>query len=100
MTANNLIRADDFSEISEVRPDAKMRITLKKVKTAAHHYKVYLNAAGQIILDPQVAIPASELWLFKNRQALASVQKGLRQSAEGKLAKRPSLAKHADEEID
>ena len=32
-------------------------------------------------------IPSSEQWLYKNRMALASVQKGLKQAAKGKVTK-------------
>lgn len=32
-------------------------------------------------------MPSSEQWLYKNRKALASVQKGLKQSARGKVTK-------------
>ena len=32
-------------------------------------------------------IPPSEKWLYKNRQVLESVQKGLKQAAKGKLRK-------------
>jgi hypothetical protein len=32
-------------------------------------------------------IPSSERWLYKNKQALESVQKGLRQAAKGKIRK-------------
>ena len=32
-------------------------------------------------------IPSSEQWLYKNKVALASVQKGLKQAAKGKLTK-------------
>ena len=45
------------------------------------------NALGQIILDPVKAVPASEMWLYENPQALASVKRGLRESAEGKSIK-------------
>ncbi len=40
-------------------------------------------------------IPAHELWLFKNSQALADIQEGLRQSKQGKVCKRGSFAKNA-----
>jgi hypothetical protein len=46
-----------------------------------------MNSFGQIVLDPQVTIPASELWLFNNPAALASVQRGLADAAQGKLSK-------------
>jgi len=32
-------------------------------------------------------IPSSEEWLYKNKKALNSVQKGLRQAAKGKVTK-------------
>ena len=32
-------------------------------------------------------IPPSETWLYKNKKALESVQKGLKQAAKGKLRK-------------
>jgi hypothetical protein len=32
-------------------------------------------------------IPPSEAWLYKNREALESVQKGLKQAAKGKVRK-------------
>ncbi len=32
-------------------------------------------------------IPSSEQWLYKNKTALASVQKGLKQAAKGKVTK-------------
>jgi len=32
-------------------------------------------------------IPASEIWLYKNKNALESVQRGLKQAANGKIKK-------------
>ena len=32
-------------------------------------------------------IPSSEQWLYKNKKALASVQKGLKQAARGRVTK-------------
>jgi len=45
-------------------------------------------------------IPIDEQWLFKNPEALASVLRGMQRAKEGKLIKRESLAKYADDEID
>jgi hypothetical protein len=50
-------------------------------------YHIYTNKFGQIVLDPQVTIPASELWLFNNPVALASVKRGLADAAQGKVSK-------------
>ncbi len=44
-------------------------------------------------------IPARELWLYKNPQALKDVQEGLQQSKEGKVRKRGSFAKYAQNDI-
>ena len=51
-------------------------------------YSIYRNALGQLILDPVKAVPASEMWLYENAEALASVKRGLRESAEGKTVYR------------
>jgi hypothetical protein len=42
-------------------------------------------------------VPASEVWLCKNPEALASVKQGLRESAEGKSIDRGSFAKFTRE---
>ena len=41
-------------------------------------------------------IPRPELWLWKNPSALASVRRGLRQMAEGKVVSLGSFAEFAD----
>lgn len=98
MSTKSILRAKDFREVSEVRADGKNRIVLKRVKRAGKAYRVFENSLGQLILDPVVTIPAAELWLFENKAALAAVQQGLIESAEGKLVEKPSLAGFADEE--
>src|ERR1039457_1482292 len=80
--AGELVRDADLEGYGEVRTDSKKRVVLKG--PVASHSRIYRNAAGQILLDPQVLVPASEAWLFENKKALASVRKGLAESAEGK----------------
>ena len=73
---------------ASVKPDAKKRVVLPKVLVGEGiTYHIYTNKFGQIVLDPQVTIPASELWLFNNPDALASVQRGLSDAAQGKVSK-------------
>ena len=50
-------------------------------------YHIYENSLGQIVLDPQVSIPASEAWLYQNPEALAWVKRGLRDAKEGRVSK-------------
>ncbi|MBF0387071.1 MAG: hypothetical protein HQL20_04360 [Candidatus Omnitrophica bacterium] len=40
---------------------------------------------GRIILEPMRAVPEREAWLYKNPKALASVMKGLKDSAGGRV---------------
>ena len=81
-----------------MKTDAKNRVVLKGSVT--EHYRVYRNESGQILLDPQVMIPAREAWLFKNKKALASVRRGLKQMGEGKGRHLGSFSKHTDDKLD
>ncbi|MBE0431662.1 MAG: hypothetical protein IBX67_07530 [Dehalococcoidia bacterium] len=73
---------------ASVKPDAKKRVVLPKALVEEGvTYHIYANKFGQIVLDPQVTIPASEVWLFKNPEALGSVQRGLADAAEGRVSK-------------
>jgi len=47
----------------------------------------YIKMTGGTPLQPTVEIPASELWLFQNREALKAVQIGLKDASEGKIVK-------------
>ena len=86
----------------DIAADAKNRISLpKSVRSPSSHiYKVFANESGQIVLDPQVVIPASEAWLYNNKKALDSVRQGLAESKAGKLKRKKSLSKHAKDQID
>ena len=79
-----------------VKPDAKRRIVLPNatVKEGVT-YHIYHNSLGQIVLDPQVSIPAYEVWLFKNPEALDSVKRGILESAQGLAKSRGSFAEYA-----
>ncbi|MBI4346467.1 MAG: hypothetical protein HY553_06405 [Elusimicrobia bacterium] len=100
MDDSSIVRDSRFREVSEGRLDSKRRIGLGKIKHPAAYYRVYENEAGQIILDPQVVLPAAEAWLYSQKAALASVRRGLKQAAEGKARKLPSLAKHAGDRLE
>lgn len=88
MTLAQILKEKDFKQVTEVRPDFKHRVTLGKVEVAqATTYKVYQNSAGQIILDPQVSIPASEAWVFKNKVVIGAIRRGFKDVQEGKVRK-------------
>ena len=82
-----------------ISPDERGRITLGhfvKSKT----YKVMINDAGQILLNPIVTIPERELWLWQNSSALAAVQRGSEQVAKQEVHDLGSFAQYADLEIE
>ncbi len=84
-----IIRDTEFQRVAEsVKPDAKKRVVLPKLQVLEGvTYHIYINRIGQIVLDPQVTIPASEAWLFNNPDALASVRRGLSDAAQGRVSK-------------
>ena len=84
-----IIKDTDLTKVAEgVKPDAKKRVVLpKSLVGEGITYRIYSNSLGQIVLDPQVTIPASEAWLFNNPDALALVRQGLSDAAQGRVSK-------------
>ncbi len=84
-----IIKSTDFTGVAKnVKPDVKRRVGLPKTLVQEDVvYHIYANSDGQIILDPQVTIPASEVWVFKNPDVLALVRQGLSDAAEGRVSK-------------
>jgi hypothetical protein len=98
MTTSAVLKNKDFQLVSEfAQPDAKKRLSLGEAVGNATAYNIYRNPLGQLILDPVKVVPAAEMWLYENPQALASVKQGLRESAEGKSVSRGSFAKYTHE---
>jgi hypothetical protein len=98
MSTPAILKSSEFELVSEfAQPDAKKRLSLGEASHGATAYNIYRNPLGQLILDPVKTIPASEMWLYENPEALASVKQGLRESAEGKTVYRGSFAKYAKE---
>ena len=88
MIIDTIVKDGAFEKKADsVKPDVKRRVVLHGVQIEQGvTYHVYANSTGQILLDPQVTIPASEIWLFKNAEALASVMRGLADAAEGRVS--------------
>lgn len=90
MSISKVCRDTNFEKIADnLKPDAKRRvlIPLKAYKPKFVLYNVYTNSTGQILLDPQVTVPASEAWLWEDEEALASVKRGLADAKQGKIKK-------------
>jgi hypothetical protein len=98
MPSTAVIKNTEFKLVTEfAKPDSKKRLSLGEALVSSTAFNVYRNTLGQLFLDPVKTIPASEMWLYENPEALASVKQGLRESAEGKRIYRGSFAKHAKE---
>jgi len=82
------VKNKDLLKLAEgIKPDSKRRVLLpKQLIKEGVVYHVYANDQGQIVLDPQVTIPASEVWLYQNKEALELVRQGLADAAEGRLS--------------
>lgn len=65
------------------------------MKEPASAYNIYRNSLGQIVLDPVKVVPAYEVWLFEDGKALASVRRGLADSAAGRTRNLGSFASRA-----
>lgn len=78
-----------------VQPDSRGRIYLGSA-VASKLYRASTNNLGQILLEPVVAIPEREAWLFENPEALSAVKQGLQESAEGLATSLGSFAEYAD----
>ncbi|MBD2385652.1 hypothetical protein H6G32_09580 [Cylindrospermum sp. FACHB-282] len=95
-----MISDENFQQIKESASiDNRGRLTLGS-EAKSKKYRVFINSSGQILLDPVVNIPERELWLCKNPQARASLEKGMQQAAAGELHDLGSFAEYADLEID
>jgi len=84
---NNININDDFQEVGTRTMDDRNRLTLGEIFKGYKRIRLYKNERGEVLLQPVVEVPASELWLFQNKEALKSVQRGLKEASEGKITK-------------
>ena len=97
---SGVIKDSHFKLVTEIqKPDAKKRLSLgQAIEQVGVAYNIYSNRLGQIVLDPVKAVPAYEAWLFENKEAMASVKRGLADSAAGRTKNLGSFAAHAEED--
>jgi len=84
-----VIKDTHFKKVADgVKPDAKKRVVLRSISIGEGvSYHIYINIYGQIVLDPQISIPASEAWLFNNPAAMESLKRGMDDAANGRITK-------------
>lgn len=81
------IGGDNMNHV-KVNLDSRNRIPLTRVlkDCEAKTFDMYWEN-DRIILVPLIEIPEREAWIYKNKKALASLEKGLYDAAEGKVRK-------------
>jgi len=92
-----------FIEMGRVKPPGKIkrvdvrgRINIGKARANKHYALTHIDD-GTLLLS---LIPDRELWLWKNKEALASVRQGLEESARGETVDLGDFTQYADDDID
>jgi hypothetical protein len=80
-----------------VRPDAKGRIFLGKMAEGVSSYRAYMDEDHRVILEPFAEIPLRERWLFENKEAYESVQRGMADAKAGRVAYLGDFSKYIEE---
>ena len=86
--------ATNAKGVYRLRPDAKGRITLGKLAEGVSSYRARRQKDGKIVLEPFMEIPAEERWLWENKEALASLKRGIADARAGRLVSKGSFAKY------
>ena len=81
---------ENMKKHDRVNMDAKQRICLgrilsKEEREAFSSFHVY-RSAGKIILEPLIEVPAKSHWIYKNPEAMASLQHGLEDIKAGRIS--------------
>ena len=84
---SNIHISDDFTPVDTKNIDERQRVCIGDLLKGIKRVQLFKSASGEILIRPMVEIPASEVWLYKNKKAFASVKKGLRDAASGKTSK-------------
>jgi hypothetical protein len=87
MSGNTLRVEDEFEEIGTRTIDERKRLTLGDLIKDFRRVRLYRNVRGELFLKPVVEVPASEVWLYQNKEAIGSVARGLQDAGRGRVSK-------------
>lgn len=87
MKATVHIVDEEFVEIDTRKVDERKRLTLGATMGDLDRVRILKNSRGEILLQPLADIPASDVWLYTNREASEVVQKGIKEAGEGKVSR-------------
>lgn len=85
-----------------VNMDDKQRVCLTRVLSKEERdnfslFRIYRDD-GKIVLEPVCEVPEKDHWIYKDRKALASLLKGIKDAEEGRLHDLGSFSKYAKED--
>src|SRR5271169_6582063 len=85
-----------------VTMDDKQRVCLtralsKEERESFSTFRIY-REGGKIVLEPVTEVPEKDHWIYKNRKALASLMRGIKDAEEGRLHDLGSFAQYATED--
>jgi len=77
-------------QTNKIQMDDKYRICLgsflsQEERELLSSFRVSRQEDGKIVLDPFVEIPAREHWIYKNPEALASLERGIEDAKNGRI---------------
>ena len=87
MQTNTVRINDEFKEVDTRTIDDRNRLTLGELLKGSKRVRLYKNKRGEVLVQPVVEIPASELWLFQDKEALENVKGGLKDAAQGRISR-------------
>lgn len=79
------------------RPDSQGRIVIGK-QYVNETFSIEPQSNGDILLRPVIIIPKNEAWLYSNREALESLNRGLSDLSKKKLKSKGSFSSFLDDE--
>ena len=86
LALNNLIA------MGLITPDAKNRISIGSLLAQSNFatdniegFKAFIDPNGMIVLLPVITVPVHEAWLYQNPEALASVDRGIKDALAGRV---------------
>ena len=87
---NKSLELNNLLDLGLITPDAKNRISIGSILNKSNiidveGFRAFIAPSGTIVLLPIITVPAHEAWLYKNPEALASVDRGIKDMLAGKV---------------
>lgn len=86
--------------MKRVKPDSKGRITLGKWVEGVSSFAIKKGRNNCIILEPYAEIPASEKWVYENRETLGKLKRGIQDAAEGRVSSLGDFTQYVEDDTE